>query len=495
MIKMDVSNLKVCMYLRKSRDERDSPADEPIEITLGRHEKILLAYSKEKNINVIEIKKEIASGESLSKRPKMLEMLEEIEDGLYNAVLVMDIDRLTRGGMLDQGIILNTFKDNDVKIITLDKLYDLNDDLDEDIVDFSAFFARKELKMIKKRLYRGRIKSVEEGNYIGGFAPYGYNYNKLTKKLEINEQEAEIIKLIFDLYVNHDMGDMKIASIMRERNIRTKFNKIWDRTTVRKIITNPIYIGKTRWGQTSTKVPFKEYTGKHEPLIEEELYYKAQELTKNRYIPRVKGSYKTRNPLAGLIKCTCGRTMSLRTSKKQADTIRCPINCGNKGSIIEHVEKKLIDILYSQLKEIHSELKYKTQVKNRSKKYSVLINSNKNELTKAIEQKNKLFDLLEQGVYDNKTFLERMSVLSNRIVLLEKTIEEIESEQNESNISMNNIELIPTIEKAIDFIEYFYWKGNAQEKNDFLHQIIKQVNYTKTEIGFDTFNLDLILKL
>lgn len=491
----DLSNLKVCMYLRKSREDRDSPADEPIEITLERHEKTLLAYSKEKNINVTDIKKEVVSGESLSKRPKMLEMLEEIEDGLYNAVLVMDIDRLTRGGMLDQGVILSTFKNNNIKIITLDKMYDLNDDLDEDMVDFSAFFARKELKMIKKRLNRGRMKSVEEGKYIGGCPPYGYNYNKLTQKLEINEQESEVVRTIFDLYVNQDMGDMKIANFMRERNIKTKHNKTWDKTTVRKIITNPIYIGKTRWGKTSSKLPLKEYDGKHDPIIDEELYYRAQELTKNRYIPRVKDSYQERNPLSGLIKCTCGRTMSLRTSKKQPDSMRCPINCGNKGSNVKPIEERLINNLYNQLKIIYSELQYKNQPRDKKNKFDTLINSNKTELNKAYDQRNKLFDLLEQGIYDNKTFLERMNILTEKITLLEKTIIDIETEQNNFNSLILKADRIPQIEGFIHFIENIYWISNAKDKNNFLHEVVKYVNYTKTEKGAELFKLEVVLKL
>lgn len=492
---MDLSNLKVCMYLRKSREDRDSPNDEPIELTLQRHEKTLLAYAKEKNITISEIKKEVVSGESLSKRPKMIEMLEEIEDGLYTAVLVMDIDRLTRGGMLDQGIILSTLKKNNVKIITLDKIYDLDDDLDEDMVDFSAFFARKELKMIKKRLNRGRMKSVEEGKYIGGCPPYGYNYNKLTQKLEINPEEAEIVKYIFDLYVNEDLGDMKIATLMRERNIKTKLNKTWDKTTVRKIITNPIYIGKTRWGKTSNKIPLQEYDGKHESIIDSDLYYKAQELTKNRYIPRVKDSYVERNPLSGLIKCTCGRTMSLRTVKNQPDSMRCPVNCGNKSTYLHAIESRLIETLYNQLQEIYAELQYKKQATKKKDKYSAIINSNKNELNKTIEQRNKLFDLLEQGIYDNKTFLERMNILREKISLLEKTITDIEAEQNNFKSSLVNIEQIPKIENFINFIKKIYWDSTPRDKNVFLHEIVKYANFIKTEKGIDLFKLEVILKL
>lgn len=485
---MDLNHLKACMYLRKSREDRDSPPDEPIEVTLRRHEKTLIAFSKEHNLPIVDIKKEVVSGESLSKRPKMLEMLEEIEDGLYTAILVMDIDRLTRGGMLDQGVILNTLKDNNVKIITLDKIYDLNDDLDEDMVDFSAFFARKELKMIKKRLGRGRMKSVEEGSYIGGCPPYGYDYNKGTKRLEINKEESEIVKLIFDMYVNQDMGDMKIASYMREHNIKTKHDKYWDKTTVRKIIQNPIYIGKTRWKD-------KQYDGKHDPIIKEKLFVKAQELSDERYIPRTPSVREVRNPLAGLIKCTCGRTMGLRASKNQPDTIRCPIRCGNMGTRIQVVEERLIKVLREQLQGIYLDLQYKKPVNTKVNKYSTLIEANKKELKKTSEQREKLYDLLEQGVYDNKTFLERMNFLTEKITLINETIEKIEHEQDQSNSLITKEENAPRIKSFIDFIDDVYWDSTPGVKNSFLHEIVKSINFSKKERGIDLFEIEVILKL
>lgn len=486
---MDLSHLKACMYLRKSREDRDSPPDEPIEVTLNRHEKILLAYAKEHKLPIIDIKKEVVSGDSLSKRPKMLEMLEEIEDtDKYNAVLVTDFDRLSRGNMLDQGIILNTFKENEIRIVTPDKIYDLDDDMDEERADFDAFFARKELKMIKKRLNRGRMKSIEEGNYIGGYPPYGYDYNKLTKLLEINPEESEIVKLIFDMYVNQGMGDMKIASYMREHNIRTKLDKVWDKTTVRKIIQNPIYIGKTRWKD-------KLNQGKHRAIIDEELYFKSQKLANERYIPRTTGSRKVRNPLAGLIKCTCGRTMGLRTSKTLNDTIRCPISCGNMGTEIQVIENRLIKILREQLQEIHLNLQYEKPVDNKKDTYETLIKSNKKELDKTIEQRERLYDLLEQGIYDNKTFLERMNLLSNKIVMTQKTIEDIKNKLNDSKYLTAKKHNIPVIKSYIDFIDNIYWESTAEGRNSFLHEIVSYINFSKTERGLDLFNLEVIIKL
>ena len=135
--------------------------------TLAKHRTTLLKIAKEMNLNVLSVREEIVSGESLVKRPEMLALLEEIEDNKYDVVLCMDMDRLGRGGMKEQGIILETFKRSNTKIMTPRKTYDLNDEWDEEYSEFEAFMARKELKIITRRMQRGRVASVEAGNYLG----------------------------------------------------------------------------------------------------------------------------------------------------------------------------------------------------------------------------------------------------------------------------------------------------------------------------------------
>ena len=109
--------MKTCIYLRKSRKDQIYKS-ESIEATLRRHEEQLLELAARLSLNVISIKKEVVTGDSIAVRPMMQELLEEVADGLYEAVLVMDIDRLGRGDMQDQGMIFKVFKDACVKIIT-----------------------------------------------------------------------------------------------------------------------------------------------------------------------------------------------------------------------------------------------------------------------------------------------------------------------------------------------------------------------------------------
>lgn len=148
-------NGKNAMYLRKSRQDEGG-----LEETLRKHKEILFDFAVKNNIVISEadIYKETLSGESLFSRPEMLRLLQNIDNGMYDSVLCVEIDRLGRGGMSDQGIIFETFKSNNTKIITPRKIYDLNDEFDEDNIEFESFMARRELKIIKRRLRQGTKK-------------------------------------------------------------------------------------------------------------------------------------------------------------------------------------------------------------------------------------------------------------------------------------------------------------------------------------------------
>ncbi|MFR3499641.1 MAG: recombinase family protein, partial [Paraclostridium bifermentans] len=189
--------MKTCIYLRKSRSDEEAEKQGEFE-TLSRHRSTLLKVAKEQNLNIVEIKEELVSGESIAYRPKMLELLEEVKNNFYDSVLVMDIDRLGRGNMQDQGLILETFKKSKTKIITPRKTYDLTNEFDEEYSEFEAFMARKELKLITRRMQRGRIKSVEEGKFIASKPPYGYKFifdENGKKSMVIDEEKANVVNL------------------------------------------------------------------------------------------------------------------------------------------------------------------------------------------------------------------------------------------------------------------------------------------------------------
>lgn len=122
--------------------------------------------------------------------------------GLYTGVLCIELERLSRGDGADQQRILKAFQFSDTKIITLTKTYDLagDDSFDEEFFEFGLFMSRREYKMIKKRLYRGRIQAQKEGYFIGSRPPYGYNKERIGKGYVLvpNENAVPILTKVVE---------------------------------------------------------------------------------------------------------------------------------------------------------------------------------------------------------------------------------------------------------------------------------------------------------
>jgi len=484
---------KICMYLRKSR------ADEELEKTLGegetlsKHRKALLKFAKEKNLNIVEIKEEIVSGESLFHRPKMLELLKEVEAGMYDGVLVMDMQRLGRGDMQDQGIILKTFKESHTLIITPQKTYDLSNDFDEEYSEFEAFMSRKELKMINRRMQGGRVRSIEDGNYIATNPPLGYDIHWIGKSrtLKPNPIESEIVKLIFKLYIEGN-GAGTIANYLNSLGYKTKFGNSFESSSVLFTLKNPVYIGKVTWKKkeikksrnpnkikdtrTRDKSEWIVVDGKHEGIIDEDTFNRAQEIINRKYHVPYQITNGPANPLAGIVICSvCGNKMVLRKyGNRQLPHLICNKKCGNKSARFEYVEKAVIEALEKYLEH------YKVEIKNNPKKSNIKIYEKQIEvLTKELEtlnnQKLKLFDLLEQEIYDNNTFLERSTNINERINTTLSRIDKIKELINKENKSVNKENII----KFENVIDGYKLTDDIQKKNKLLKSILIKAEYKK----------------
>ena len=180
--------MDAAQYLRKSRMEEGMDTEE----VLSKHRKALAEYAASHGVHIIETYYEVVSGESLYARPEMLRLLEDVEEGKYDAVLVMDLDRLSRGRMKDQGIILDAFRESGTLIVTPEKTYDLSDDLDDEMAEFKTFMSRQEYKIINKRLRRGLRQTIQDGCYVAN-APYGYRkvYRNLYENGALKDTKLE----------------------------------------------------------------------------------------------------------------------------------------------------------------------------------------------------------------------------------------------------------------------------------------------------------------
>ncbi len=350
---IDFKPEEVIDYLRKSR------SDDPllsVEEVLAKHETILDEWA-EKNLGgkVPEENKfrEVVSGETIDDRPEIQKVLKLIESPRIKAVKVVEIQRLSRGDLEDAGRLMKLFRYTNTMVITPQKIYDLRDEYDRDGFERELKRGNEFLEYTKKIMLRGRLLAVSQGNFLGNVAPYGYEktaYTEGKKKchsLKPHHLEADVVRMIFDMYVNQDMGRVNIAHRLNELGVKPRKAELWSQDSIKTILENEHYIGKVRWNWRRTinivedgeirkvrpKTEFGEYLvfdGKHEAIISEELFFAARDKQGKNH--RAKAKTKVRNPLAGLLFCQCGRAMSLRTYKnKGVERAPARLLCDNQA--------------------------------------------------------------------------------------------------------------------------------------------------------------------
>lgn len=502
-------------YLRKSRKDMEAESHGQGE-TLARHEKRLTDYADSIGIKISKFYKEIVSGETISSRPVMQQLLSDVENGMWTGVLVVEVERLARGNTLDQGIVSNAFQYSNTKIITPLKTYDPNNDYDEEYFEFGLFMSRREYKKINQRLHEGVLASVKEGKHVGTSAPYGYEKYKLPKQkgysLKINEYESNMIKLIFKLYSNGN-GLEFICNKINELGYKPRRSKEFTKSTIGHILTNPVYIGKIKYTDKATtkkvvngnivRVNNKDKNiiyvdGLHEPLIDLDTWNKVQNVRKGNLISRTKVDYTLKNPMASILKCgLCGRSIQRISYSKRNDIRICCRKCKeNIGSNINFVEEKLLQSLKLLLEEYKIKL-----INNDNSDIEMLLKINsdslltqENELEKLKQQLNKTYDLLEQDIYTKETFLERSNLIKQQIDTINIKIENLKKDRKKIMENKNNKQiLIPKIEKVI---ESYYITNNIEMKNKLLKSVLEKVEYLKvTPKSKEDFNLKLYMKL
>lgn len=320
---------KIIIYLRKSREEQINGYGS-IEFTLERHEEILQTWAVNNlggKIPEENIFREVGSGETISDRPVMLNVLKMTKNNEISGILVIEPQRLSRGDLKDCGELIETLELTKTKALTPTKIYDLNDKFDKKIFRDELLRGNEYLEYTKEILARGRQLSVSQGKFVGSKAPYGYDKEKLPKEKGfklVPNKDADTVRLIYSLFLD-GYTPFQIAAHLRVINANTRTDKEWEHGAVKQILTNPVYYGYQTWESRKTTKMFvdgeiktvrvknndvKLYKGLHDPLVSEDDYLLVQDIIKNRSIPRTTSSLETQNPLAGIVKChKCKRSM------------------------------------------------------------------------------------------------------------------------------------------------------------------------------------------
>lgn len=506
---------RIINYLRRSRQdlEREKRTGED---TLTTQKRIMTKVLDEIKIPYDQVE-EIGSGDKIETRPVFQQVLKDLEKGIYNCVGVKEIPRLGRGTYSDMGQIYDLLVSRRVYIITPYKIYDPQNPADARQIRFELFFAREEFEMIKERLESARYNLAHEGKWVCGAAPFGFRLDEKTTRLKIHEEEAQIIRLVYTIYVfglqingtSRDVSFRAIASHLTRIGVPTPHRaKSWSYMSVRRIIENVAYIGtlkyrtRKRVGNHYFNRPESEWIvveNAHEPIIDRETWRMAQEkYNDNRAQPHIKLDFSPCE-LAGLIVCAkCGHRMVRQYSiqnylKKNGEKstyhkefLWCPTpgcTCVKyrdvESSIISYLKilgefnaaklKGLFEAAYNSQKEIAV-----------AADTSVIVEKRRGELKRRLRF---ICDKYEAGVYDDQMFRERKNEVEKELALLEPM-----DAINSAKPAIEH-EIVKLKENIKTFLDAYMEAENKTLKNKLLSELLSTVYLNKT--GKGRFDLEI----
>ena len=246
------------------------------------------------------------SGKDIEGRPAIKRLIADVSSGKVNNVLIYKIDRLTRStkNLIE---LVDLFNQNHCAFNSLNEAIDTGSATGRMFLKIVGIFAEFERENLAERVRLGLERKVKEGYAIVAANPsYGYEKEVGNKIQEIINEEAEVVKRIFNMYLHEDYNFNQIATVLNAMNTPTKKGKKWRIKTIKELLTNPNYIGKVRYS-TEDMSRYFEAEGKHEPIIDENIFYEVQEK-----ISKVKKISLTKRPtkfvyFCGVLYCpTCG---------------------------------------------------------------------------------------------------------------------------------------------------------------------------------------------
>lgn len=493
--------------------DRKSRFDDPllsVEEQLAKHEKILEEYAMAYlggSIPEANKYKEVGSGETLKSRPEVNKVLKRIERPDIKGVLVVDVQRLSRGNLSDAGRLIDLFRYSNTYVLTPHKVYDIRDEYDRDAFERELKRGNEYLEYYKKIQARGKLASVREGNYVGSVAPYGFNRVKKLYPdgkrhywtLEENKEEAPIVRMVFDWFCNEGVGTSIICRRLEKMGITPKGGKPrWTTTTIYYMLENVHYIGYVRWNWRKVVKIIKDqeikvlrphakvgeyllFKGKHQGIVSDELFERAKEIRGK--TPKHKVDTTLKNALSGLIVCECGYSMTYNTYVANGELLAPPkLKCTNQtscksGSVLyDEIMWRVCGTIREAIENF--EIRVVNNQDDSAKLHKDLIDSLERKLAKLKEQ-----ELLQWKAQTDPDPAKRMPAEIFKTLNESLRQEKVDLEEALSEAYEAMPEPIDYREKIVKFTEVLEAIEDpnvpVEDKNRYLKDIIERIDYRR----------------
>jgi site-specific DNA recombinase len=358
-----MKNIRVALYVRVSTQEQAKEG-----YSIGEQTERLELYCEAMCWTVVNVYTDPGYSGAKLERPGLKEMIQDIKSGKIDKVVVYKLDRLSRSQKDTLYLIEDIFLKNSTDFVSMSENFDTATPFGRAMIGILAVFAQLEREQIKERLTMGREGRAKKGLYTGnGAILIGYDYNKVTGELTINEYGKMLVNEVFRLF-NEGTPKKTIASKMNNQGLIHQYGE-WNDLTIGRILKNRHYIGEVKFDN-------KWYPGNHEPIIDLSTFEKAQTLLRKQRASW-SGTNKASTPLGGFIYCSrCGAKYQLikwkpkvdgtkteqyicnSRSKKQAKLIKDP-NCKNDKYNVKDLE----DIIFGEIRKLKLDPNYIQEIR------------------------------------------------------------------------------------------------------------------------------------
>lgn len=254
---------------------------------------------------------------STTERPALEQLIKDAQSKLFDTVLVYKLDRLSRSQKDTLYLIEDIFLKNNIEFVSLLENFDTSTPFGRAVIGLLSVFAQLEREQIKERMQLGKLGRAKAGkSMMWAKTSYGYDYNKETGSMTVNEYEALAVKEIFTSY----LAGMSITKLRDKINEKYPKQPAWSYRTIRGILANPVYCGLNQYkGQT--------FQGTHKPIISLADFEQTQrELAKRQQTAKELSNprpFQAKYMLSGLAQCGyCHAPLKVILGQKRKDGTR-----------------------------------------------------------------------------------------------------------------------------------------------------------------------------
>ncbi len=477
----------------------------------------LKRFAEREEMTVVDMYEDAGkSGKSIEGRPAFKKLLSDVENGLdVDYVLVYKLSRFGRNAadILNSLALLQTY---DVNLICIEEGIDSSQTSGKLLISVLSAVAEIERENILEQTMNGRREKARQGKWNGGPPPYGYMIKDGV--LQIEEDEAKIVKMVFEMYTTTKIGYTGIAKYLNLQGITKKKRKESDVTIfsgrfIQILLDNPVYCGKIAYGRRMrekvkgkkneyrivAKKDFSITEGQHEAIVSEEIWEKAHSKRINTGVKFASKSGQDRAYLlTGILKCPkCGSSMyanRIRWTKKDGTYkevmyYACSRNKQERGHYCDYsanlkktdIEPLVIEFIKELVQDEHFavEIKKKIGLQVDTTKIDTEIRNYESKLKEVELNKARLEREIDSLPIETAHRERKLHDMTLRLDALYDTIVEIEEKVEDAKLRRKSVEAeFITMENIYKILEHFgelYDIISDEEKKELIATLVKEI--------------------